>query len=145
MRTFQLLLGPIKKVFRKVVRTLVQGPSKRPFCLLTVCRELNLPSIDAICTSSKYRALLKYPNLKTWAKEQNVEWENEAELAKLPAVEKLLRGEVEKLTQNLADFEKIRRIAVLEREFSVQEGELTPTLKVKRNVVAETFGDLIAD
>ena len=65
-QSFQMLLGPIKKVYRKVIGTLVQGSSRRTHCMLTVCRDLNLPSIEAICTSSKFRALQKYPNLNTW-------------------------------------------------------------------------------
>jgi long-chain acyl-CoA synthetase len=47
------------------------------------------------------------------------------------------------LTTELADYERVRRIALLPEEFSIDNGELTPTLKVKRRVIDEKFGELI--
>ncbi|MDX6289601.1 MAG: long-chain acyl-CoA synthetase, partial [Blastocatellia bacterium] len=46
-------------------------------------------------------------------------------------------------TQNLAQFEKIKRIALLDEELTVEGGELTPTLKVKRRVVDQKYRDVI--
>jgi len=68
-----------------------------------------------------------------------------AALAKLPAAVKLVQGDVAQLTRELADYERIRRIALLPEEFSIDRGELTPTLKVKRRVIDQKFGDLIED
>jgi long-chain acyl-CoA synthetase len=50
---------------------------------------------------------------------------------------------VSRLTRELADYEKVKRIALLAEEFSIDGGELTPTLKVKRRVVEEKYGELI--
>jgi long-chain acyl-CoA synthetase len=47
------------------------------------------------------------------------------------------------LTAHLAQFERIKRIALLPREFSLEAGELTPTLKVKRRVVEQKYKDVI--
>ncbi len=44
---------------------------------------------------------------------------------------------------DLAHFEQPKKIALLPREFSIEHGELTPTLKVKRRVVADRYGDVI--
>ena len=44
---------------------------------------------------------------------------------------------------DLAQFEKIKKLALLAREFSIEAGELTPTLKVKRRVVEQKYKDLI--
>ena len=47
------------------------------------------------------------------------------------------------LTKDLAQFERIKKIALLPREFSLEAGELTPTLKVKRRVVEQKYKDVI--
>lgn len=68
---------------------------------------------------------------------------NEAELCALPEAKKFMRGEIDRLSAGLAEYEKIRNFALLDREFSIETGELTPTLKVKRKVVAANYADLI--
>ncbi len=65
------------------------------------------------------------------------------DLAALPAAIKLVQSDVALLTRELADYERIRRIALLPDEFSIDRGELTPTLKVKRRVIDQKFGDVI--
>ena len=60
-----------------------------------------------------------------------------------PAVVKLAQREITALTSELADYERIRRIALLPEEFTIDSGELTPTLKVKRRVIDEKYGALI--
>ena len=49
------------------------------------------------------------------------------------------------LTAQLAEYERVRRIALLPEEFTIDSGELTPTLKVKRRVVDEKYSDLIEE
>ncbi|MGB7925657.1 MAG: long-chain fatty acid--CoA ligase [Pyrinomonadaceae bacterium] len=60
-----------------------------------------------------------------------------------PAAIKLVQREITALTAELADYERIRRIALLPEEFTIDSGELTPTLKVKRRVIDEKYGALI--
>jgi long-chain acyl-CoA synthetase len=67
------------------------------------------------------------------------------ELSKLPAAIKLVQHDISKLTSSLVDYERIRRVALLPHEFSIDGGELTPTLKVKRKVIDERYGDLIEE
>lgn len=66
-------------------------------------------------------------------------------LAKLPAAIRLVQSEVALLTRELADYERIRRIALLPDEFTIDRGELTPTLKVKRRVIDQKFENLIEE
>jgi long-chain acyl-CoA synthetase len=65
------------------------------------------------------------------------------ELSKYPPAVKIVQRDIAKLTSSLADYERIRRVALLPNDFSIDGGELTPTLKVKRRVIDERFGDLI--
>lgn len=60
-----------------------------------------------------------------------------------PAAVKLVQRDVMGLTASLADYERVRRVALLPEEFSIDGGELTPTLKVKRRVIDEKYGGLI--
>lgn len=65
------------------------------------------------------------------------------ELSQFAAAIKIVQRDVAALTAELADYERVRRIALLPEEFTIDNGELTPTLKVKRRVIDEKFGDLI--
>jgi long-chain acyl-CoA synthetase len=60
-----------------------------------------------------------------------------------PAAVKLVQREVAGLTSTLADYERVRRVALLPDEFSIDGGELTPTLKVKRRVIDDKYRDVI--
>jgi long-chain acyl-CoA synthetase len=78
--------------------------------------------------------------------EKGVEYPiSRVQLAEFPAAIKLVQSDVLQLTRELADYERIRKVALLSDEFSIDKGELTPTLKVKRRVVDEKFHDLIEE
>jgi long-chain acyl-CoA synthetase len=66
-----------------------------------------------------------------------------AELSRAPDAVKLVQREIIQLTTELADYERVRRIALLPEEFTIDGGELTPTLKVKRRIVDEKYSALI--
>ena len=66
-------------------------------------------------------------------------------LSKFPAAVKIVQQDIAKLTSSLVDYERIRRVALLPNEFSIDGGELTPTLKVKRKVIDERYGELIEE
>jgi len=68
-----------------------------------------------------------------------------AEWSRDPAAVKLVQQEVAQLTKSLADYERVRRVALLPEEFSIDNGEMTPTLKIKRRVVDEKYGQLIEE
>jgi long-chain acyl-CoA synthetase len=66
-----------------------------------------------------------------------------AELSRNQAAIKMVQRDVTMITAHLADYERVRRVALLPEEFSIDRGELTPTLKVKRRVIDERYGQLI--
>lgn len=90
-----------------------------------------------------YDAKGKPAKLIAWAKEKNLPTEDIPALLALPEVQKLFKAEIDKATPDLADFEKIKRFKLVPQPFTIDGGELTPTLKVKRKVVAQKYADLL--
>jgi long-chain acyl-CoA synthetase len=78
-----------------------------------------------------------------WAGENGMDASNLAAVLAHPDLEQRYAGVVEEVNAGLARFEQIKEFRVLPRAFTVDGGELTPTMKVKRRVVAETYADLI--
>jgi long-chain acyl-CoA synthetase len=66
-----------------------------------------------------------------------------AELSRTDVAIKIVQREIIQLTTELADYERVRRVALLPEEFTIDGGELTPTLKVKRRIVDEKYRALI--
>jgi len=96
--------------------------------------------------SRKFIAALIVPNfekLEEYAKSKGVGYVNRRDLIQNEAVVRFLIEEVDRSTPNLAPYEKVKKIAVLERDFEIERGEITPTLKVKRNIVEEKYKELI--
>jgi len=85
-----------------------------------------------------------FDKLKAWAKENAVAAEDDAALAAAPEVQKLYKAEIDRCAPDLADYEKIKRFKLVDKPFTVDGGELTPTLKVKRKFVLQKYADLIA-
>jgi long-chain acyl-CoA synthetase len=76
-----------------------------------------------------------------WAKEHGIEDTSIAALAENDEVRALLQGELDKANAKYAQVEQIKRFFILDHDLSQETGELTPTLKVKRNVVNEKYAD----
>jgi long-chain acyl-CoA synthetase len=81
--------------------------------------------------------------LEKWAREKGVSFASREELIARPEVVALYDHTVKELTAELAQFERIKKIALLPREFSIETGELTPKLSVKRRVVEQKYKDVI--
>lgn len=94
----------------------------------------------------KFPAALIVPNfemLRSYAKHKGLDISSDAEFCESPKIIDLLERQVAGLTEDLAKYEKVKRIALLENELSVEGGELTPTLKVKRRIVDEKYREVI--
>jgi long-chain acyl-CoA synthetase len=76
-----------------------------------------------------------------WAKEQGLP-EDVAELSKHPKVQELVQGILDDVNSKYAQVEQVKKFTILDHDLSQETGELTPTLKVKRNVVNEKYEDL---
>jgi long-chain acyl-CoA synthetase len=84
-----------------------------------------------------------YDALAAYARAHNIRFESSRELVNMPEVHDLVMAEIERRTADFASFEKIRKIAFLDQEFSVDGGELTPTFKVRRSAIARKYESVI--
>jgi len=94
----------------------------------------------------KYPVVLIVPNwdqLEKWAAEQNIVWTSRAELLKMPTIQAKMEKEVKSELTGLGSYETPQKIGLLEHDFSIERGELTPKLSVKRRVVEKTNADFI--
>jgi long-chain acyl-CoA synthetase len=94
----------------------------------------------------KFPAALIVPNfemLESYAKLKELDAKTPSELCAHPRILDLFTRQIDSMTPNLAQFERVKRFALLEQELSVEKGEMTPTLKIKRRVVDERYRDVI--
>ncbi len=94
----------------------------------------------------KFPAALIVPDweqVKAYAALKNIEAREPAELLTHPRIIDLFERQIDTLSANLAQYERVKRIALLEHELTIEGGELTPTMKVKRRVVDEKYHDVI--
>lgn len=76
-----------------------------------------------------------------WAAEQGIENATVEELATNPGVIEIIQGELDRANSHYAPVEQVKKFFILEHDLTQETGELTPTMKVKRNVVEEKYGD----
>ena len=90
----------------------------------------------------KFPILLIVPNyeqLEPWARERRLPYTTRAELLALPDVKAKMEMEVMGMLRDLAHFESPKKVVLLEQDFTIENGELTPTLKVKRRAVEKRY------
>ena len=94
----------------------------------------------------KFPAALIVPvweQLESYCKLKGIEVKSRSELCRHPRIIDLIQRQIDGLTPNLAKYERIKKVALLENEFTIEGGELTPTLKVKRRVIDQKYRDVI--
>jgi long-chain acyl-CoA synthetase len=94
----------------------------------------------------KFAAALIVPDwemLRSYAQHKGLDLKSDSDFCRHPRILDLIQRQVDSVTQDLSRFERVKRVALLERELTVEGGELTPTLKVKRRVVDEKYRDVI--
>ncbi len=99
-----------------------------------------------IGNARKFPSALIVPSfdaLRSYAKSLGIEAKDNSELARHPRIIEYFKKKVDEVTRELASHEKIKKIALLDQEFSVESGELTPTLKVRRKFVEDKHRQVI--
>ena len=84
-----------------------------------------------------------FEQLARWCEGEGITADDPEAMAGDERVQTHLMSEISRLSEGLASFEQVKKIAVVTAAFSIESGELTPTMKVKRRVVAERYADLI--
>lgn len=94
----------------------------------------------------KFTAALIVPafaNLKTWCEKNGVPHQNNDEMINQPRVQEHFKSIVEKFNVQFNHIEQVKKFELLNKEWTIDGGELTPTLKLKRKVITEKYGDAI--
>ena len=81
--------------------------------------------------------------MEAWAKDRGLTFNSREELCENEQVQEMMMERVETLQQSLAKYEQIKRITLLPHHFSMENGELTNTLKLKRPVISKNYKDII--
>lgn len=84
-----------------------------------------------------------YGFVKDYAKEKGIEYKNMEELLQHPKILGLFRARIDTLQQQFAHYEQVKRFTLLPEPFSMERGELTNTLKLKRPIVAKNYKEVI--
>lgn len=101
-----------------------------------------IDQIAVIGDSRKFVSALIIPNYQTleqYATEQKIPYDNVEELVKNQQINDYVFGRIELLQSQFTNYEKIKKIILLPRPFSVEEGELTNTLKLRRKIILEKY------
>ena len=80
-----------------------------------------------------------YPLLEEYAREHHIPFDNYEQLCAAPQINEMMKERIDTLQQQLAHYEQIKRFTLLPRHFSMERGELTNTLKIKRRVLNENY------
>ena len=103
----------------------------------------NLVGVPAILGDKRKFACViispNFPALESWAKANDVAFSSRQDLVTNAQVQSLYEGIVEGVNRNMARFEKLKRVMLVADEFSVDNGALTPTLKLRRSVIEDRY------
>jgi long-chain acyl-CoA synthetase len=85
----------------------------------------------------------KYDALAAYARAHHIRFEDPRELIRKAEIYDLAMTEIARRTEDLSSYEKIRKVAFLDDEFSIDGGELTPTMKVRRSEIEKKYKSVI--
>jgi len=113
---------------------------------LLLCQDPYVDQLAVVGDSQKFLGALVVPSfemLKEWAVRQKLRFLDHDELICLPEVVTFMNERIAERCRSLAPFERVQRIVLLANPFTQEKGEMTPTLKVRRKVIASSYRDLI--
>ncbi len=105
-----------------------------------------IEQIVAIGDRKKFISALVVPAmdaLEAWARKQKFTWQSVEELVSMPEVLDFYRKRIDINSGSLARFETVKRFVLLPKPFTVETGEITPTMKLKRRVISQKYFSLI--
>ncbi len=87
--------------------------------------------------------VLDEENVTKFAQDNKVQFTTFATMTRAPEIVELIQGEIDKVNKQVARVENIRKFKILDKKLYTEDGEVTPTMKVKRKAINAQFGDLI--
>jgi long-chain acyl-CoA synthetase len=105
-----------------------------------------IQQIMLVAEGRQFVSALIVPNfefLQDFMKKNNIPFTNWEEAVENEKIIALYKEKIKELQVHLADFEKVKKFTLMPAEFDINTGEITPTLKVKRNVVLKKYADII--
>ena len=81
--------------------------------------------------------------IKQFADENRIQYRDVQELVRSEEIRRMIENDIQTLQRDLANYERVRKFVLLDQPFTIETGEMTPTMKVKRNVVEERYRHLI--
>lgn len=81
--------------------------------------------------------------IREYADSHGIDYQSNDDLANSKEIYNLIESDLEKFQKQLANYERVRKFVLLDKPFSLESGEVTPTLKLKRKVIEERYGNLI--
>jgi long-chain acyl-CoA synthetase len=84
-------------------------------------------------------------NVVKYAQDNKIQFSTYKDLTRAPEIIKLIQAEVDKVNETLSQVEKVKKFTILPKKLYEEDGEVTPTMKVKRKYVNQAFSDLIED
>ena len=105
-----------------------------------------IQQIMLVAEGRQFVSALIVPNfefLQDYIKKNNIPFTNWEDAVKNDKVISLYKEKLKELQDHLADYEKVKKFTLMPAEFDINTGEITPTLKVKRNVVLKKYADII--
>ena len=111
-----------------------------------VSEDKYIDQVAVIGDERKFVSALVVPNfeaLKTYASDRQIPYGSVEELVQNEEIIDFVFGQIELLQSQFTSYEKIKRITLLSQPFSMEQGELTNTLKLRRKVILEHYHDLI--
>jgi len=107
-----------------------------------------IEQVIVIGSNQKFASAIVMPNfqnLHNWAAFHQIAFQDNADLIQIPQVVTKYQHEVEAINKQLGDFERIKRFRLVADEWTMQTGELSPTLKLKRNTLHGQYKELIEE
>ena len=84
-----------------------------------------------------------FANFKEYCKDHNISWTNNQEMSAHEELKKLINDHIKVINKTLAPYEQLKRVAILSKEWSIEGGELTPKMSLKRKIIKEKNIDAI--
>jgi len=85
----------------------------------------------------------EFEKLEGYAKASNIEYTSRKDLIENEKINNFVMSEIGRYSANFASYERVKKIVLLDRDFEIEKGELTPSLKVRRNIVEDKYKDVI--